>query len=78
MVKGVQHSVHREVRSEAGEKPSSWAGTAADLPGSHFHCAYAAILIPELELCRMSQLVGAGGLLVTGWGCANLLHLSVS
>ena len=58
-------------KAEAGE-------SAGERPGSRFHCAWAAILTPELEFCRMSQLVGAGGLLVIGWGRANLLHLSVS
>ena len=54
------------------------AGKNRQLQGNHFHCACGAILILELDLCRMSQLLGDVSLEGPAGRRAVLSYLSVN
>ena len=61
-----------------GEEAGPGAGKNRKLPVNHFHCACGAILILELDLCRMSQLLGDVSLARPAGRRAVLSYLSVS
>ena len=61
-----------------GEEAGPGASKNRKVPGKHFHCACGAILILELDLCRMSQLLGDVSLEGLAGRPAVLSYLSVS
>ena len=61
-----------------GKRPGREPAKTAGQPVNHFHCACGAILILELDLCRMSQLLGDVSLEGPAGRPAVLSYLSVS